>query len=107
MNCSQIQELLSAYFDGELPVQSRQRVAEHLEAIAREHGGVPELPGDGERNLQSTLRRGWMFGGVDLRATHDGQRRALCGIDGPESRRFMGISLEAGPINAGGDRDRV
>jgi putative transposase len=47
--------------------KNRRQYLEHLEAIAREHGGVPELPGDGERNLQSTLRRGWMFGGEAFR----------------------------------------
>ena len=40
---------------------------EHLEAIARDRGGVPDLPGGGERSLQSTLRRGWMFGGEAFR----------------------------------------
>jgi len=40
----------------------RKRYLQHLEGVARERGGVPELPEGEERTLQSTLRRGWYFG---------------------------------------------
>jgi len=36
----------------------RRRYLEHLEAMARERGGVPGLPGAEAQSLQSTLRRG-------------------------------------------------
>jgi len=45
----------------------RRRYLEHLEAIARDQAGIPAAPGGGERTLQSTLRRGWYFGGDAFR----------------------------------------
>ena len=35
MNCSQVQEVLSAYYDGELPCETKAEVAGHLDGCAR------------------------------------------------------------------------
>jgi len=45
----------------------RRRYFAHLEAIAKEEKGIPRSPGEDERTLQSTLRRGWYFGGEVFR----------------------------------------
>lgn len=77
--------------------KSRRQYLEHLEAIARHRGGVPDLPGGGERSLQSTLRRGWMFGGeafredlikrLDaLKKSSDSKRRRRSGYTGVQSK---------------------
>ena len=45
----------------------RRRYLEHLEAIARDEGGIPPLPGGEGRSMQSTLQRGWFFGAEEFR----------------------------------------
>jgi len=45
----------------------RRRYLEHLEAVARDKGGVPAQPDQEKRTLQSTLRRGWYFGAEEFR----------------------------------------
>ncbi|MGB6219599.1 transposase [Haloferula sp.] len=48
-------------------VAERRRYLAHLEEIARQEKGIPSAPGEGERTLQSSLRRGWYFGGESFR----------------------------------------
>lgn len=48
-------------------VAERRRYLSHLESIARDEGGVPIEPGGEVGTLQSTLRRGWYFGGEAFR----------------------------------------
>ncbi len=72
--------------------KSRREYLEHLEAIARDHGGVPDLPGDGERSLQSTLRRGWMFGGEAFREGLIKRLDALKKSDDTKRRRRSGYT---------------
>ena len=52
MNCSQIQDLLSAYFDGELPDESNRTVTEHLESCSDCTGELA-----GFRNLSAMAGR--------------------------------------------------
>lgn len=46
---------------------TRRRYLEHLEGIARRQRGRPNLPGEDEHTLHSTLRRGWYFGSEEFR----------------------------------------
>ena len=48
-------------------VRERRRYLKHLEEVALSDGGHPKLPGDGERSLQSSLRRGWYLGAEEYR----------------------------------------
>jgi hypothetical protein len=64
----------------------------HLEGIAREKSGVPELPEGEERTLQSTLRRGWYFGAEGFREAMLKRLDKLKGKGGKAHRGRSGYS---------------
>ena len=72
----------------------RRRYLEQLEAIAREEGGIPKLPGGEERSLQTTLRRGWYFGTEGFREKMLEKLGSLKGNQGGRHRRESGYTGE-------------
>ena len=48
-------------------VRERRRYLKHLDEVALSDGGQSKLAGDGERSLQSSLRRGWYLGAEEYR----------------------------------------
>jgi REP element-mobilizing transposase RayT len=70
----------------------RGRYMEHLEAVAKERGGVPELPEGEERTLQSTLRRGWYFGAEGFREKLVKRLEKLKEKDGKAHHRRSGYT---------------
>lgn len=70
----------------------RRRYLEQLEEVARECGGVPELPEGAQRALQSTLRRGWYFGSENFREKLLRRLEKLKGKDGKTYHRRSGYT---------------
>jgi hypothetical protein len=70
----------------------RRRYLEHLEAVAREEGGLPSAPGGDGRTLQSTLRRGWWFGAEGFREKMTGMLAKAKGAGGRGHRRESGYT---------------
>jgi hypothetical protein len=83
--------LVHKEFGGDTAAQ-RRRYLRHLEAVARDRGGVPELPDGEERSLQSTLRRGWYFGAEEFRERMLAQLEKLKGSEGKGHRRRSGYN---------------
>jgi putative transposase len=70
----------------------RRRYLEHLEGVARDSDGVPEMPDGEERTLQSTLRRGWYFGTEEFREMLLKRLETVKGQDGKAHRRRAGYT---------------
>jgi len=70
----------------------RRRYLEHLEAVARERKGMPELPGAEAQSLQSTLRRGWYLGAEAFREKMLKRLAKLKGRDGKAHDRRAGYT---------------
>lgn len=83
--------LLHKEFPSETAAQRRRYLA-HLEGVARERSGVPELPNGEERSLQSTLRRGWCFGAEEFREKMVKRLAKLKGKDGKAHDRRAGYT---------------
>jgi hypothetical protein len=72
----------------------RRRYLEHLEGVARDKEGVPTLPDDEKRSLQSTLQRGWYFGAENFREKLLKRLEKIKGKDGKAHARRGGYTGE-------------